>query len=280
LIEMFAVITTIALLASSLLAALSTAKAKGTLVSCLNNQEQMALAAFIYSADFNDKWVANNEGDENLDLTNPPTNYQPAVWVEKIYGGSDGAISERVSLLTPYMTRVKAGFKCPGDRSVHLFGGQTFTFPRSYSMNTFVGWTPVTGLLSVTYHNEPGGYPNSTFKVYKKTSEGKPSEYFVFGEVHPFSICRPQFGTHPGSTASGNIYHLPGNYHYRASTFSFGDGHAEAHKWVKAEFNNPKMLETDANWHNHDVRFAAMGPVASIQADLGWLNTHATARRF
>jgi prepilin-type N-terminal cleavage/methylation domain-containing protein len=280
LVELIMVIATIAILGTGLTSALSLAKAKGTLVSCLHNQEQMALAALIYSADFDNKWVANNSGDDDVDITNPPANYRPSVWVQNLNPiREQGKISERVSLLAPYMNKVKASFKCPGDRLVHIFNGQTYTYSRSYAMNTFVGWTPV-GLNS-TLHNEPAGYPNSTFMVYKKTTEGKPSEYFLFGEVHPFSICRPQFGTHPGATAQGLIYHLPGNYHIQASTFSFGDGHAEAHRWVNRLFNNPRMLENDYQWHNHEIAFASFfyAPLPEIITDLSWLNTHATERR-
>ncbi|MSU20966.1 MAG: hypothetical protein EXS30_06175 [Pedosphaera sp.] len=141
-------------------------------------------------------------------------------------------------------------------------------------MNTFVGWTPFQG--SNIYHNEPAGFPNSEYKMFNKTSDGRASEYFVFSEVHPFSICRPPFGTHPGGTTQGRIYHLPGNYNIQASTFSFGDGHAQPHKWVNCNFNNSIMMEYDGNWHNHDTPFPAHGGAQAIASDLDWLNTHTT----
>jgi prepilin-type N-terminal cleavage/methylation domain-containing protein len=285
LIELLVVIAIIAILAGMLLPALATAKAKATMISCINNEKQLVLATISYSSDFDDKWVANNGGDDVVNLANPPANYQPTVWIQGREGSNlgnqasaDGMISEKVSLLATYMGKAKASFKCPGDKSLHVYNGQKVTFPRSYAMNTFVGWTPTT---ETTHAGEPAGYPNSIYKVYKKTSEGKPAEYFIFGEVHPLSICRPQFGTHPGGTAQGLIYHVPGNYHNQISTFSFGDGHAEVHKWINGLFNNPKLPEGDTSWHNHGSAFSASanGGPAKIQTDLGWLNTHATEKK-
>lgn len=130
-------------------------------------------------------------------------------------------------------------------------------------MNTFFGWE------GATYHSEP----NSRYHVFKKTSQvTQPSQFFVFGEIHPFSICRPQFGVHMNNNS---VYHVPGNYHGRPSNFAFADGHGESHKWTTSKFNDPKLLESDGFWHNHNTTLPRTS-VQEIQADLNWLKEHTT----
>ena len=269
LIELLVVIAIIAILAGMLLPALSKAKNKATGISCLNNTKQMILAAQIYATDFDDKWPANGQGDANVNLANPPANYVPSVWVEGREGSNltddktaQGMVSEKVSLLAPYM-KSKSSFRCPGDKKPIKIGGKSFLRPRSYGMNVFFGWE---GAL---YHNEP----SSKYRQFKKTSQvSQPGTFFVFGEIHPFSICRPQFGVHMDNTT---IYHVPGNYHSKASNFAFADGHSESHNWVNSKFNDPKLTEADGFWHSHQSPLPKT-TATEIQTDLNWLKLHTT----
>lgn len=110
----------------------------------------------------------------------------------------------------------------------------------------------------------------------KKTSAvGRAADIFVFGEIHPYSICRPQFGVHMDGA---NVYHIPGNQHLRTSVFAFADGHAEAHKWLEARFNNPGLPETDGRWHSGHESPHPIATLAQIQNDLTWLRQHTTYR--
>jgi len=268
LIELLVVIAIIAILAGMLLPALAKAKQKATGISCVNNTKQLVLASVVYSSDFNDSWPLNNEGDPNVDLARPPASYSPKVWVEGREGSNLiddqdalGMISEKVSLLAPYVKQ-KDTFRCPGDTKRRKIGTQMIRWPRSYGMNAYVAWN------KAAYSGMPD---EKKYLVAKKSSDPVPAaQMFIFGEIHPESICRPMFGMNMDSLA---IYHVPGNYHGQVSNFSFLDGHAEAHRWGDLAFVNPKIAA--GSWHNHTGNTVP----ASGRNDLVWLKSRTTVKR-
>jgi prepilin-type processing-associated H-X9-DG protein len=268
LIELLVVIAIIAILAAMLLPALSRAKQKSQGVACLNHLRQLATATMVYSIDYRDTWPLNNEGDANLNLASPPATYQPRVWAEGREGSNlyddataQGMLSDRVSLLAPY-TKERGIFRCPGDKLSWKSNNQWVKRPRSYGMNAYVGWN------SGTWHGMPD---QQRYVVFRRTAQSRSSSaLFLFGEIHPDSLCRPMFGM---NLDSQSIYHYPGNYHGQVSNFAFLDGHAEGHRWRDPLFNNPKPAPS--NWHDHSGN--AVRP--SSYPDLAWLKERTSVRQ-
>lgn len=280
LIELLVVIAIIAILAAMLLPALAKAKSKAQAISCMNNLRQFMIAAQLYATDNNDKWVQNGQADQGVNLANPPANYVPRVWAE---GRESSNLTDprtaqgmlRISLLGKYMT-AKDSFRCIGDKQLITQGNQKFLRPRSYGMNTFFGWT-ADRFTQPIYHQQP----NAQYKSFMTVGgTSRPSDFFVFGEIHPFSICQPQFGVHPmaSPTANPRVYHVPGNQHGQISQFAYADGHAGAKKWRSGRTNNPKRAETDGFWHNHETSLGG-SEATETRADYWWLSEAATERK-
>ena len=270
LIELLVVIAIIAILAGMLLPALAKAKQKAQGMSCVNNAKQLVLAAHTYSTDNQDLWPANNEGDPNLNLINPPAAHFPVVWAEGRDGSNlnspeeaQGMVADRVSLLASYLGASKASFRCPGDNKVFTVNGKKFPRPRSYGLNSYIGWS-FTAANSSGYSDQP----NLRYKNHRKTSDvAAPSDIYTFVEIHNESICRPFFGINLTDTT---VYHVPAPFHGKETKFSFADGHSETHRWLDSNFNNPKPAPAD--WHSHHANTIK----ASSKTDLDWLKLHAT----
>ena len=267
LIELLVVIAIIAILAAMLLPALNRAKQKSYGVACINNLKQLVTATMIYAGDYRDSWPLNNPGDDALNLASPPLTYQPKVWAEGREGSNlvdersaDGMVADRVSLIATYL-KSKLVFRCPGDKKPWRVNNLLLTRPRNFGMNAYVGWN------AAPWNNMPD---EQRYRVFRRTTDCRlPSQIFLFGEIHPDSLCRPMFGINMDSQA---IYHFPGNYHGQISNFAFTDGHAEARRWRDGQFNNP--TPAPANWHSHTGNNAK----PSSLPDLAWLKEHSTYR--
>ena len=253
LIELLVVIAIIAILAAMLLPALSASKLKAQGVACINNMKQLQLAWYMYAG-------------ENEDLVPLNVNYSsggnnPSGIISSLGGkfpnwvaGNMASSTEKndPSFLTDeskiwgslgFTLKNPASYKCPGDPTDNV---------RSCSMNGWVGPGGDTSSLSylpLGTAGAPTGWnlPPARFQAVVKLTDMKklsPSDTFVFLDENKSSINDGWFRLDPtGYGANGALFpsftsvvDFPAVYHNRCSSFSFGDGHAEIHKWASNGF--------------------------------------------
>ena len=284
LIELLVVIAIIAILAALLLPALSKAKEKGKQIVCVSNLKQMTLAWLMYPGDHDDMLVPNHDG-----ATSDPTVNWIAGWLS--WNNPANTDNTNVSylqngLLASYCSKQTAIYKCPSD--TWQFQGNDRI--RSISMNGFIQGGAYYGEAgSKPYpRNQSHWYNSSTstpLRSYNKASDltnPKPVDLFVFAEEHPDSINDGWMNV----IAAGGIgiprwEDLPGSNHGKGTVFSFADGHAGFHKWLKTD-GNPANSGNPAGTCPKVVMFDVPSYVwltqsAAGQADEQWAGNHATA---
>jgi prepilin-type N-terminal cleavage/methylation domain-containing protein len=207
LIELLVVIAIIAILAAMLLPALSKAKLKATMASCLNNQKQLALAWTMYADDNNDVMLGPGYNGAGI--------YKPT----DIRDGTPTSIAEQLTIdqirTTSPLWRYanSAGtYHCPGDL-------------RYRNLTVGTGWAYVS--YSRADGMSGGGWRDQV--PFRKLGQvGSPSKSMVFIEE-----ADPR-GHNSGTWVMESTRWVDpfAVFHGAVSSLSFADGHAESHKWL------------------------------------------------
>ena len=256
LIELLVTVAIIAILASLLLPALSSAKKKFLGTSCLSNNKELFLATALYSQDHNNNLVPNTDAAGAFPVR---TNWVAGnALLPDSNNSTDLLTDSRFTLIAPYLQQKKV-FKCPSDKSPN---------PRSYSMNCRMnpvqdqgqpGWIAGQGSKYATFRTDHQNYrPVETFVILDERTDSINDGYFA---VDMSNTGTP---TGVGDTTPYFMIDYPASYHNNAATFSFADGHVETHKWLEAS-TTPAMGSATAR------KFTS-----SVDRDLEWLQRHTT----
>ncbi len=273
LIELLVVIAIIAILAGMLLPALGKAKQKATGTVCSNNMKQLATAFVLYYPDFDGRLIMrNNWGGPSMSTAANVSNTNV-----------DSLIAN--SCIVKYVANNAKIFKCPADKSYDV--GNGLPRLRSISMNQGIGGVVLVN-PNATYgpfttagewqDRNTAGANNAVSLLYQRygregdmdAKAGGPTQLFNFVDENPMSINDDGFAvaiTIPGTTA-GFLVDTPANYHNKASSFAFADGHTEIHKWAEPRCQSP-------------LNYPSLGPAGSQNStiDANWLSDRASSRK-
>jgi len=235
LVELLAVVATIAILAALLLPILSRAKIKAQRTACFSNLRQLGFAWQMYYTDNNGYLAASFPGSPEVWVQGNMTNAAEAVNPNLIAQGSLFRYAQNVSV-----------YHCPGDMGVSV-GGKVLPSVRSYSMNCFMGWRdPNLPPMPET----ASGYKN----FFAKDSDlQRPSELWVLIDEDERSNNDGFFLTDPTASTWFDFPAISDHRHNFDFALNFADGHSEV--WHPADQRTLKVAapETD-QFGNPDLR--------------------------
>lgn len=242
LIELLVVIAIIALLLAILMPSLQVAKRMAQGVVCLSNTRGLSVSWTLYTGDYDGRMPHCSPGTGTHNWVQPPQdaagNNVPAVnatFDDRVRGIQAGA-------LFPYVKDHKL-YHCPGDRR---FSGVHHNY-LSYAMPASLG----------TYIKKVTQIPQIQEK-YIFVEESDTRAYMNGGwSLGVKDINRD--GWWDGLAV----------WHNKSSTFGFGDGHAEKHKWV-----NEQTLERATRDLSGGGSYGYEPYTSGPREDLDWQQAH------
>ncbi len=273
--ELLVVLATLAILAAMLLPALAATQPRSKAYQCLNNMRQLALAWTLYANENNERLALNNDPGFGQGYLFPSGTGSPS-WATGSLDWSSGQwntntlylTSTRYSDIAVYLGGNYTVFQCPAcayyASSPQRTVLQTDHRSRSVAMDAAVGDGHKYGM---NVNNQSGSPPFSwsPWYVAKKITDLNnpgPGQTWVFADEHPDSIDDTLIYTAPFPTTV--FTELPANQHDGAAGMTFGDGHAEMHKWTGAVLPNRPV----ANANQDQIACIVTDP------DMVWLAQH------
>jgi len=259
LIELLVVIAIIAILASLLLPVLSRTKEQGRGIQCLSNMKQLSAAWVTYAGDSGDMLVTNVILANTLswaagwmDWSNPNETDNTNIY----------NLESPRGLLWPY-TQSLGIYKCPSDFSTVTVQGAVVPRVRSVSLNGRMNGSDWALSPTSEFNN-----PNKFSAMIRPG----PANLMAFIDERADSIDDAYFGVDMlDSNAEAQVINMPANYHLGCSSISFGDGHAEVHRWMDPR-TEPSMV-------SHVMIFNSGYVHAPNDVDVAWLQQHSTSPR-
>ena len=273
LIELLVVIAIIALLLSILIPSLAAIKEYASVVNCLSNQKNIALAYIMYTADNHDRFCSGNVNDDPAiePDDNPFDVVNTVSWVRAplVYNGTGYwalASNPELNTLTrtnglregaiyPYLEDIKV-FHCPGDKRLRKGTSEytgtnlnVYQIYRSYGMPDYY----MAG-------NDGNGNLNDRDEYMLADIKASGSK-LLFVEDNYLRRFNTDGWSYRPNTQS--FWDPLGNYHNKSCTFSFVDGHAEHYKWKDPRsdhFMSDRAAAGQVGYGRHDVQNSPINP--------------------
>jgi prepilin-type N-terminal cleavage/methylation domain-containing protein/prepilin-type processing-associated H-X9-DG protein len=241
LIELLVVMAVVGILASLLITAVHSVRAKAHSIVCLNHHKQLTTAFFLY-VDENEDALPYNYGVADTKRTVAQQKFLN--WVNNVMSWELDADNTNTTWiqnggLGPYLSGEVSPFRCPSDNvlsDVQRAAGWKARV-RSISMNAMLGYAGQFTKGGTNVNN-----PDYR-QFFRLTEIPDPSRIFVLIEEHPDSINDGYF---LNRIEDREWTDLPASYHEGGAHLAYADGHIERHKWTHASTKAPARPDAAA----------------------------------